>query len=162
MGLVTFDVSERTTLGLGGGYLNLLGVPQAVPALLAEVDGERIRLDALLPREANLWFELVDDTVSLGARWGLEGGYFHRGSDRASSPEDVFIRYSVGAVGPALEVRPGPLRVTASVGWAVARRFHIYDGADPQAEFDLADGLAGRLSVALSPTQKQTNDTGPE
>jgi hypothetical protein len=161
LGIVTFDVSKRATIGLGGGYVNLLGVPQAVPAVLAEVDGDRIRFDALLPREANLWFELVDHTLSVGARWSLEGGYFHRGSDGAG-PEDVFLRYSVGTVGPALEWRRGPFSASATVGLAVIRRFEVYEGADRLAEFDLATGPAGRLSLALSPTKKRTEDKAPE
>jgi len=151
IGLVSYDLSDRTTLGGGFGYVNLFGVPSPIVAVQAIVDGERWRLDALLPQYANVWVEPVDDVLSVGARGTVTGGFYHRGIDQPGAPDDLFLEYSVGALGPAVEVRVGPLRLMGELGRTFFRRFEVVQGRTPVTEFELEPGWHARGTVALTP-----------
>ncbi len=149
VGLGSYAVSERTRLGLGFGYANLFGTPQPLPILQVSYEGERVRVDTLLPQKAIVWFEVVDDVFSLGLEARLSGGYFHRGNPDAQVPGDTFIRYSLGVLGPVAEARLGPLRLTGQVGYAFRRTFDIFRDDDPLAQFDLERGLTARASLGI-------------
>lgn len=150
VGVVTYDVSEATTLGLGAGYANLFGLPRPFPVIQASIDGGWWELDVLLPQKVELWASLLDP-LRLGVSASLQGGYFHRGSDRANAPDDVFIRNSIGAVGPAAQLALGPLKLKGEFGWSFFRRYEIFQGDESFGDFDLDDNFAGRLTLSFSP-----------
>lgn len=154
--LVSYSAKENVRLGIGAGYANIFGVPRAFPLVQANIDQPRWRLEALLPQNAALWYMLANGAVSVGAKGTLVGGYYHRGVDQDDAPEDLYIHYSTGMIGPALELARGPLRLTFEGGWAVLRRFDLYQSDTPLTEFDIDQGLAGRLMFSITPGRQRT------
>lgn len=157
-GLALYEFDERTSVGLGLSYSNLFGVPLGFPVAQATLERDRWRLDALLPERLVLWGEIVDDRLSIGAKGSFVGGYFHRATNDPALPSNTFIRYSLGSAGPALQGRFGPLVLTAETGWTFYRRFDIYLDDTPLVDFDLENGFTGRLTLALSPSRKSSDD----
>ncbi len=158
VGVVTYQTGDDTLVGLGFGYANLFGVPRPFPVLQASTERARWRASMLLPQQADIWYELVDDRLSLGAQARLSGGTFHRGNDDPGRPDNVFIRYSLGTISPAVEARAGGLRITGEVGYAARRRFNVYQGNDPLAEFDIERGWTARVTLGVSPDRNRKQD----
>jgi len=154
MGLVAWTPRDGLSFGLGGGYTSVFGIPRYFPLVQLGVEGERWRISALAPTSGEVLYEVVDDATSVGVKAGLQGGQFHRGSDEADYPEDIYIQYSVGTVGPAVEQRlgeGGPLKLVAEGGYTWYRRFDIYQGLDPVYDFDLEKGWALKATLAFTP-----------
>jgi len=161
MGLVAWTPREGLSLGLGGGYTSVFGIPRYFPLVQVGAEGERWRVSALAPTSGEVFYEVVNDATSIGVKAGLQGGQFHRGSDEPDYPEDIYIQYSVGTVGPAVEQRlgeDGALKLIAEGGYTWYRRFDIYQGVEPVYDFDLEKGFALKATLAFTPSPPEPRD----
>jgi hypothetical protein len=154
LAFVNWTPSETLTLGLGGSYTSVFGVPRALPLLSLNLTGERWRLGALLPSRAALLYEVIDDRTAVGLKYMVHGGYYHRGSEEPAYPEDIYVHYSVATAGPAVEQPLGesPLRVAVDVGYTVFRRFDLYQSDDPLYAFELERTWSARAMLSLTPS----------
>lgn len=154
IGLVTYELNEKISLGGGGGYANIFGIPQPLGALQFTYEGERFSVNALLPRNLDLWYEVVDDSWSVGLQGVVEGGYFHRAPEEISEPDNIFIQYSVGTMGPSVQKSFGPLKLTANVGVMFLRRYNIIQDDDFLFEFELERAMSGGVSLSITPPRQ--------
>ncbi|MEL6342997.1 MAG: DUF6268 family outer membrane beta-barrel protein [Myxococcota bacterium] len=151
--LATVKLNERIALGGGGGYANLFGVPQPLALVQFTYKGDRFSADVLLPRNVDLWYEVVDESWFVGLQSEIAGGYYHIAPEQENNPDNVFVQYSVGTFGPSLQKAFGPLKLTANVGWMGFRRYNVIqnDNPDPLFEFELDPALNASISLTITP-----------
>jgi hypothetical protein len=95
MGLGSWAVSDAWSLGAGAGYVWVFGRPRWAPIVQAAAGLDRVEIDVLLPRSAELWWN-ASGAVWLGGGAELDGGFYRLHPDRSAAPgqEGLFQEYS--------------------------------------------------------------------
>jgi hypothetical protein len=136
--------SPALAAGLGAAYLHDFGEPLVLP--LFQVNwtpvGKDYTVEILLPRRLAVWWQ-YRPTVRLGLVGGVQGNRYRIGEELPLG-EDAILAFSMGTLGPAVDVDMGrgASHFTAAAGFAFARRFELQDeDGEALRTLDLETGL---------------------
>lgn len=120
MGLGTWAFSDRTSAGLGAGYVLFFGRPRVVPLGQLKVVRDRVEVDVILPRTASTWWN-AHGPAWLGLEASIDGGFYRVHTEHPLAPDAVFQEYSRTDLGGGLQLRLRDKLVVEVTGAAVTR-----------------------------------------
>ncbi len=139
--------SERLQVGYGAAWANTFGQPFPLPILAINWNnGARLRVSTILPANLEIWYA-TSQRMELGLLLNMDGNQYH-GDPDIYGVNDPLLQYSVGTIGPAINVRMGGgMTLGVRAGTTATRRFEFSDGSDDLGDYSLKN--AGFLNVQL-------------
>lgn len=144
-------MSPRTVVGLGLSYASSFGQVLPIPVLhLVTQPSPTVRVDALLPSRADLWWT-PRAGLELGVGAALTGAQYGLADNLQLVPGADALWLANATVGPQLRWTPnrGKWQLTADAGSTVLRRLRYARGGD-----ELADLAPGNVWFARAGVQR--------
>lgn len=157
--LVSKQVSERFSYGLGVIYTTRFGEPQVLPALEFKHHNDRHTFTAILPAKIEYAYHVGQSKkLSIGLRASTNGANFNLTVQDFLNVVPSRINkviYSRLNAGPVITYKLAKnLKIEAFGGATVARKFRLQDFDEDQFEFDADNGSFVNVSLKLVPGSK--------
>ena len=143
---------RRQSLGVGAGYLAVLGEPSLLPVVRYYRQTRGTRVEILLPETADV--RLTGNRWHLGFRARLRGNTYRISEDRLPTPgiglkEDDEVEYSTGTAGLRIEWRIGrAMRLFGEFGSTFRQVLRVKTAAGEEV-LDLDEGEYTTLGIAF-------------
>jgi hypothetical protein len=98
LALGSWAVSGSLSVGAGAGYVQFFGRPRWTPFGQLQLDRDRLQIDALLPRTAEIWWRAAG-AGWLGAVAAIDGGFYRIHPSSTEAVQAVFQEYSRSRAG---------------------------------------------------------------
>ena len=140
--------SERLQIGYGAAWDNSFGQPFPLPILAINWNnGGRLRLSTILPANLEVWYA-ASQRMEVGMLLNVDGNQYHGDRD-IYGVDNPLLQYSVGTIGPALNLGLGEgMMLGLRAGTTFMRRFEFADGSKDVGDYSLKN--AGFLNVSLA------------